>query len=131
MKLERRGQGRYEFARLALAGAAVLCLIGCNATGEDSAAGGDAARGAKLITNFGCGSCHMIPGISNAHGLVGPPLDHVGERTIIAGVLANTPANMQTWLKNPQAIVPGNAMPNMELNDNEAKDVAAYLYTLR
>jgi len=38
---------------------------------------------------------------------------------------------LMTWLKVPQSVVPGNAMPNMELNDHDARDVAAYLYTLR
>jgi cytochrome c2 len=114
--------------------ALALCVAGCDAWSGRAATLqniGDPARGAQLIQHFGCGSCHMIPGIEGADGLVGPPLEHVGERTIIAGLLANTPENMQTWLKDPQAIVPGNAMPNMELNDHEAKDVAAYLYTLR
>jgi cytochrome c1 len=128
--LKMKSHDKRGLSQLALAGAALLCLVGCDGS-SDPAIGGDAAHGAKLIAHFGCGSCHMIPGISDADGLVGPPLDHMGERTIIAGVLPNTPPNMQIWLKNPQAIVPGNAMPNMELNDNEAKDVAAYLYTLR
>jgi cytochrome c1 len=116
----------------ALALTAVICLAGCNdAPAGDPVAGGDPEQGAKLIRQFGCGSCHTIPGISGADGLVGPPLDHMGERTIVAGLLPNTPENLRAWLKDPQAIVPGNAMPNSELTDNEAKDVAAFLYTLR
>ena len=116
---------------MALIVAALLFLVGCDAPSADPAIAGDSVQGAKLISHFGCGSCHMIPGISGAQGLVGPPLEHIGERTIIAGVLPNTPENMRAWLENPQAVFPGNAMPNMELTDNEAKDVAAYLYTLR
>lgn len=117
-------------SQLALAIGASLFLVGCNNEPANPEMG-DAGQGAKLITSFGCGSCHTIPGIAGADGLVGPPLEHIGKRIFIAGVLANTPENMRSWLENPQAIVPGNAMPNMELNDNEAKDVAAYLYTLR
>ena len=112
---------------------AALCLAGCN--GWQSAAApvpfGDAQHGAQLIVKSGCGTCHEIPGIADAEGHVGPPLDHMAVRTIIAGVLPNTPDNMRLWLKNPQAIVAGNAMPNMELSDDEAKDITAYLYTLR
>ena len=93
--------------------------------------GGDYRRGGQLIAAFGCGSCHSIPGIREARGRIGPPLDNIGERTIIAGLLPNTPDNLMTWLKVPQSVVPGNAMPNMELNDHDARDVAAYLYTLR
>ncbi len=38
---------------------------------------------------------------------------------------------MAKWIMSPQAIVPGNAMPNMELNDHDARDIVAFLYTLR
>ncbi|HEY1433445.1 MAG TPA: c-type cytochrome, partial [Stellaceae bacterium] len=77
------------------------------------------------------GSCHTIPGIREARGRVGPPLDNIGERTIVAGLLPNTPDNLMRWLETPQSVVPGNAMPNMGLSDHDARDVAAYLYTLR
>ncbi len=110
-----------------------LCLAGCN-SGQSTISPvplGNAQRGAQLIAKSGCGTCHEIPGISGAEGHVGPPLDHMAERTIIAGFLPNTPDNMRTWLKNPQAALPGNAMPNMELKDDEVQDIAAYLYTLR
>ena len=55
----------------------------------------------------------------------------MAERTIIAGMLPNTPGNMIHWLEAPQSVVPGNAMPNMELDDHDARDIAAYLYSLR
>lgn len=93
--------------------------------------GGDVQRGEKLISSIGCGTCHTIPGIDGAEGNVGPPLTGIGDRAYIAGVLANTPDNMIIWLKNPQAVVPGNVMPDLGLNDHEARDIAAYLYTLR
>ena len=93
--------------------------------------GGDARQGSILIAQFGCGGCHAIPGISNARGVVGPPLGNIADRLIIAGMLANTPENMTAWLEAPQSIVPGNAMPNMGLKPAEARNVAAYLYTLR
>jgi cytochrome c2 len=92
---------------------------------------GDPARGHDLIIHAGCGACHGIPGVSGADGRVGPPLDGMAERTIIAGMLPNTPGNMIHWLEAPQSVVPGNAMPNMELNDHDARDIAAYLYSLR
>ena len=89
---------------------------------------GDPEAGAALIQLAGCGTCHRIPGIDEAGGLVGPPLDGMGDRIFIAGVLRNIPDNMMTWLKNPQQVVPGNAMPDM--TDGQARDIAAYLYTL-
>lgn len=93
--------------------------------------GADAGHGAVVIAETGCGTCHEVPGIRAADGRVGPPLTHIGSRSILVGMLPNTPANMLAWIKDPQAIHPGNAMPNMELSDNDARDVVAYLYTLR
>jgi cytochrome c2 len=92
--------------------------------------GGDPKRGADEIRNAGCGSCHRIPGIAGADGLVGPPLDVISRRIYLAGVLRNTPENMIAWLQNPQRFVPGNAMPNMNLSEAQSRDIAAYLYTL-
>ena len=116
-----------------LLAAALACALACacNRPASSTVAVGDADRGKVLVQRLGCGSCHQIPDMVGASGRVGPPLGGIGERTIIAGVLPNTPDNMTAWLKNPQAIVPNNAMPNMELNDHDARDIAAYLYTLR
>jgi putative membrane protein len=98
---------------------------------QDDALGGNADRGARLIQNYGCGTCHTIPGIDGANGLVGPPLTQIGRRIFLAGLLRNTPENMLQWLQAPQSIVPGNAMPDMDIPDRDARDIAAYLYTLR
>jgi len=105
-------------------------LAGCQ---EDNATvvAGNAQHGIALIEQNGCGTCHMIPGIDGADGLVGPPLTMMGRRIYIAGVRRNTPENMTAWLQNPQAVVPGNVMPNMGLSRQDAVDVAAYLSTLR
>jgi cytochrome c2 len=92
---------------------------------------GDPNKGAREIAQIGCGACHIIPGIERADGLVGPPLDHMGRRIFIAGLLRNTPDNMMTWLRNPQAVSPGNAMPDLGLDEDQARDITAYLYTLR
>lgn len=92
---------------------------------------GDPEHGAVLIRNYGCGSCHMIPGIYTARGLVGPPLMYFSRRTMIAGELPNSPENLVRWLLNPKAVEPGTAMPDLGLSSDQAHDIAAYLYTLR
>jgi cytochrome c2 len=92
---------------------------------------GSPQRGAALISQIGCGSCHIIPGIRGAQGLVGPPLDHMSRRIFIAGLLRNTPDNMMRWIMHPQAIVRGNAMPEMGLGSTDARDIASYLSTLK
>jgi putative membrane protein len=109
-----------------------LMLGGCDLAESTpkEATFGNAARGAELIKQNGCGGCHIIPGIRRADGLVGPPLNHMGKRVYIAGLLRNTPANMIRWLRDPQGVVPGNAMPDMGLSEDQARDIAAYLSTL-
>ncbi len=117
--------------------AGALVLLACNAPDlpgtrlSQTVPGGDAKRGISLIHAYGCSSCHTIPGIQNANGLVGPPLYFFSKRTIIAGMLPNTPDNLIAWLENPQAVVPNNAMPNMGMGEQDASDIAAYLYTIR
>jgi cytochrome c len=108
-------------------------LVSCGLVGGGEAVpvpGGDPERGAELIASFGCGSCHTIPGIEAADGVVGPPLTDVGRRRYIAGNLPNRPENLVRWLIDPQAIEPGTAMPNLGLSEEQARHVAAYLFTL-
>lgn len=93
--------------------------------------GGDAHRGAALINQYRCGACHYIPGIHDARGMVGPPLMFFGQRTFIAGEVPNSPQNLVQWIRSPKSIEPGTAMPDLGLSEQEARDVAAYLYTLR
>jgi cytochrome c1 len=87
-------------------------------------------RGAELIAQYGCGSCHTIPGINRANGLVGPPLTRFGARSYIAGQLPNNADNLRRWIADPQAVEPGTAMPNLGISAIDAQDIAAYLYTL-
>jgi cytochrome c oxidase assembly factor CtaG len=109
-----------------------LLLAGCgDGRAQSGAARDEQKRGAGLVASYGCGSCHTIPGVTDANGVVGPPLTQMGRRVYIAGLLRNTPDNMVSWLRNPQRIVPGNVMPDMGLSEGEARDVAAYLNTLR
>lgn len=114
--------------------AALGCLIlsGCGVTPDPPhwTPVGDAKHGQILAERMGCGSCHVIPGLQTADGMVGPPLTHFARRTIIAGVLPNTPPNLIRWIQTPQAVVPGNAMPDAQLTTTQASDIAAYLYTL-
>ena len=93
--------------------------------------GGSASRGRAAIVAYGCGKCHTIPGIHGAKGVVGPPLAALSRRTYIAGNFANTPDNLVHWIMAPQVMKPKTAMPELGLSEQQARDVAAYLYTLR
>ena len=109
-------------------------VAGCRRGVERDAAamtGGDPARGKTAITRYGCAACHQIRGVIGAQGLVGPPLEGVARRAYIGGVLGNSPDNMIRWVQNPQAVDQKTAMPNLGVTDADARDIAAYLYTLR
>jgi len=97
----------------------------------DAAGLGDPKAGAAVIDRQQCGSCHVIPGVANADGEAGPSLAGFAGRSMIGGMLPNSPAGLVAWLRSPQSVVPGNAMPDMGLSQQQAQDVAAYLYTLR
>ena len=88
---------------------------------------GNPEHGRQLIGSYGCGACHMIPGIRLAGGRVGPPLDSFARRRTVAGKLANTPDALTHWIQVPQSVVPGNDMPDLGLTRRQARDVAAYL----
>ena len=96
-----------------------------------SVPGGDASRGRQAILSYGCGSCHTIPGVPGADAAVGPPLSSFAYRHFIAGVLPNNADNLITWIRTPQAVVPGNAMPDMGVTATDARNIAAYLATLK
>jgi cytochrome c2 len=108
-----------------------ISLASFAAAAQPTQPGGDPARGAALIRDYGCGACHQIPGVADADGLVGPPLSNIALRVYLAGMLRNTPDNMMFWLRHPQQVVPGNVMPDMGVTAPDARDIAAYLYTLR
>jgi cytochrome c len=91
----------------------------------------DPQRGAEVIEEFGCGGCHVIPGIRTATGLDGPPLLWFARRGTIAGAVPNTFDNVVQFLESPDSIHPGSAMPAPGLGRHQAGDVAAYLYTLQ
>jgi cytochrome c len=113
-------------------GVALLLLLvaGCSGTTDNSVPGGDAARGEVLLVAFGCGACHIIPGVVGASGTIGPPLDGFGRRVYIAGKLPNRPENLLRCIQDPQGVEPGTAMPSLPVSDDEARHIAAYLYTL-
>jgi mono/diheme cytochrome c family protein len=91
----------------------------------------DAARGRRAIHQYACLSCHAIPGMVGANAPVGPPLGGIGARTIIAGVLPNTPDNMVRWLRAPRSVNPHSAMPDLGVTEQDARDIAAHLATLK
>ena len=93
--------------------------------------GGNPEAGKQAIVAYGCGACHTIPGVPGATTYVGPLLTAYSRRHYVAGLLPNTHENLIAWLQNPQQVRPGTAMPNLGLTEIEARNIAAYLYTLQ
>lgn len=93
--------------------------------------GGDVEAGRVALSRYGCTTCHMIPGVTDARGLVGPSLAQLANRLYVAGVLPNTPDNLIRWIENPPEIDPRTAMPKLGVDETNARNIAAYLYTLK
>jgi mono/diheme cytochrome c family protein len=93
--------------------------------------GGDPVAGREALARSSCGGCHQIPGVRGASGKVGPPLTAFSGRAYIGGRLQNTPPNLISWIVNPHATDPQSAMPPTGVSPEQARDMAAYLYTLR
>ncbi|MDQ3679937.1 MAG: c-type cytochrome [Actinomycetota bacterium] len=118
-------------AVLVTAALAAGVLAACNSADKPATSTmGNAELGKEAIEKYGCGSCHTIPGVKEADGLVGPPLTHFAERSFIAGQLANTEENLTRWIRDPQAVEPGTAMPNLGVSDTDAQNIAAYITTI-
>ena len=122
-----------EWHRRLASAALLVALAACNDGSvpvQQRVIGGDAERGRAIIAAIRCGTCHTIPGIAGAHGVVGPPLDRFGERQFIAGIAPNHPEILVAWIRDAPSIDPDTGMPGLPLDNDQARD-AAYLYQLR
>lgn len=120
-RASRTGRGAKALA------AAVILTTGAACGGQPSPKQEAQNAAQEAIDTYGCGSCHTIPGIRGADGLVGPPLTRFHERPYIAGQLPNTPENLVHWIMNPQEVAPGTAMPDLEVLEQDARVIATYL----
>lgn len=78
--------------------------------------------GRRLLARYGCARCHSIPqpdGTAVVPADDPPPLRHIAEKTSREWLFA--------WVKNPQAYAATSTMPNLQLNDQQASDVASFL----
>jgi cytochrome c oxidase subunit 2 len=91
---------------------------------------GAAAQGEQIFTTGACVGCHTIDG-TDAQGTLGPNLTHFASRGIFAGFLTNTPENVSSWLADPQALKPGNDMPNLKLTHDQINALVAFLENLK
>jgi mono/diheme cytochrome c family protein len=122
--------------RIALAALVAPAAVGCDLApappNTKRVDAGDPARGLALVASgsYGCAACHAIPDIRFPKGNVGPPLAGMAGRSLIAGHLPNKPGVLVAFLRDPPALAPLTGMPNVGLSVEQARDIAAYLYTL-
>ena len=118
--------------RAAISVCAILAAAGCEEVTvlPQAIAGADAGRGRAAIARVGCGACHEIPGIPWPQGRVGPSLEGFARQALISGQFPNRPDILSLWVRDAPALSPQTGMPSMPLSEQEARDVAAYLYTL-
>ena len=88
-------------------------------------------RGKTALRQYACATCHDIPGVVGADAPVGPPLAAISRRGAIAGLLSNDLTSMVRWIRDPQHVHPGSAMPDLGVTERDARDMAEYLYSLR
>lgn len=116
---------------LVAAGLLALCACDSGAPPVRGIAGGNAQDGQLAIEALGCAICHIIPGVAWPRGNVGPSLAGFAERNLIAGVVVNRPDTVAAFVRNATAVLPRGAMPPIAMTDQQARDIAAYLGTLR
>ncbi len=90
-----------------------------------------ARAGERIFLTSQCASCHRIAG-TTANADVGPDLSHLATRSTLAALtIPNTPSKLAAWIRNPQAIKPGDRMPDLGLSPSEIASLVAYLDSLR
>lgn len=97
---------------------------------------GDPENGRRLFTASriypanGCGTCHTLPGVSSGTFPGAPNLNNVTLRPTLAGeAIQASPENMKRWIMDPPAMKERAAMPKLQLTDQEAQDLTAFLYS--
>jgi cytochrome c len=123
--------GHSQRAGILLVAGAMLYGCGTEPRVDLTVEGGDAERGKLALARYECGVCHVIPDVPGARGQVGPPLDAFARHVYIAGKFPNTPEVLLRWIPDAPSLAPETGMPPIAMSSADARDMAAYLYTLK
>jgi cytochrome c len=97
-----------------------------------AALAGDAKRGQQIAAQYSCNVCHIMPGVSGPQGSLGPSLVGLASRPAISNdTVQNTPENLARFIENPPALNPSSTMPAMGIPAQDARDLAAFVLTLK
>lgn len=91
----------------------------------------DPESGRTALRQYGCHGCHIIPGVVGPNVHVGPTLEGFANRKFIAGILPNSTENLVRWIREPQSVSPLTTMPDMQVTEAHAIEMAHYLQTLK
>ena len=118
--------------RICVSCLALTLLQGCTGpTGyEPSVENANPEAGREIIAALECGACHVIPGVPGAWGRVGPELEEYKKNVYVAGRYPNTPDVLIRFVRDAPSMSPNTAMPAIEMTELQARDIAAYLYSL-
>ena len=115
--------------------ALVFVITGCGllASSPDprvEETGGNVERGKDLMRTHGCVTCHSAPGMASVENGYGPDLDGFANNRLIAGQAENDPETLIQFLLVPYSVAPGTSMPTVDISEEDARDIATWLYTL-
>jgi cytochrome c len=119
--------------------AALLILVACHPAEKKAPAPqqpqtptANPQRGATLAAQYGCNVCHTVPGVDGPQGTLGPSLAKIGSQgTIAAGAVPVSADVLSRYIRNPQSVNQESAMPPVDMPEPDARDLAAYLLTLK
>lgn len=77
------------------------------------------AAGSDLVERYECRDCHRI---QSSGALIAPNLNGVATRL--------GSEELRAWMRDPDGVRPGTAMPNFHLSDSEIEALAAFLRRL-
>jgi cytochrome c len=119
--------------RSSLAAAAAVATLSLAAATAHAQPAGDAAKGEDAF-NDQCSQCHTIGGVNQGPNLAGVVGRKAGTSAgfpytpaMKAAGLTWTPANLEKFLANPQALVRGTAMTVTVPGASERANIVAYL----
>lgn len=113
----------------AVAAMLLLTAAACQSSPEARSRQREIDRGRAALNTYGCVSCHVVPGMGNARGHVGPALDALKHQSFIAGRLPNDRADLVRFIRFPRDVDPETAMPNLDVSEADANAIATYLQT--
>lgn len=92
------------------------------------------AHGKQLVIEYGCSSCHEIPGVPRADNF-GPDLSRIGSKPVVQlvflpGMEHTLPAYLAQKVRQPRSFGPSLRMPRYNFNSSQVEAVTTALLSL-